>query len=163
VESGEAPEWPLGNCTTDETNLREITDRLGLDRRGYDKAVRQALDLTASRRYERLHAAVSHALARHGALNEQALTRIKAVTEEEMMLYTKIVRGAFQRSIDRWRASGKRIPLHWDHKADAANVIGSIDPAMMRETNDGSTSKASSTSRTAPSHARHGARCATTR
>jgi Caudovirus prohead serine protease len=40
----------------------------------------------------------------------------------------RIVPGAFEKTIAQWQASGKRIPLHWDHRGDAANVIGSIDP-----------------------------------
>jgi uncharacterized protein len=49
----------------------------------------------------------------------------------------RIVPGAFASTIAQWRASGKRIPLHWDHRGDAANVIGSIDPAATREVNQG--------------------------
>jgi hypothetical protein len=82
VESGEAPEWPLGNCTTDETNLREITDRLGLDRRGYDKAVREALDLTTSQPYERLRAVIADLLERHGRLDQQALGASKPLRRD---------------------------------------------------------------------------------
>jgi Escherichia/Staphylococcus phage prohead protease len=49
----------------------------------------------------------------------------------------RIVPGAFEKTIAQWRASGKRIPLHWDHRGDAANVIGSIDPAATREVDRG--------------------------
>jgi uncharacterized protein len=49
----------------------------------------------------------------------------------------RIVPGAFEKTIARWQASGKRIPLHWDHRGDAANVIGSIDPAATRELDQG--------------------------
>jgi len=41
--------------------------------------------------------------------------------------------GAFEKTIADWRASGKRVPLHWDHRGEAKNVIGSADPASMRE------------------------------
>jgi HK97 family phage prohead protease len=41
--------------------------------------------------------------------------------------------GAFEKTIAAWRASGRRVPLHWDHRGEARNVIGSIDPAAMRE------------------------------
>jgi HK97 family phage prohead protease len=41
--------------------------------------------------------------------------------------------GAVEKTIADWQASGKRVPLHWDHRGDARNVIGSIDPAAMRE------------------------------
>lgn len=45
--------------------------------------------------------------------------------------------GAFQATIERWRSSGKRVPLHWNHRGEAENVIGYIDPATMRETDEG--------------------------
>jgi HK97 family phage prohead protease len=45
--------------------------------------------------------------------------------------------GAFATTIRRWRESGKVIPVHWDHSRDASAVIGSIDPATMRERADG--------------------------
>jgi HK97 family phage prohead protease len=41
--------------------------------------------------------------------------------------------GAFEKTIARWQASGKRVPLHWEHRGEARNVIGSVDPATMRE------------------------------
>jgi HK97 family phage prohead protease len=41
--------------------------------------------------------------------------------------------GAFENTIARWQASGKRVPLHWAHRGEAKNVIGSVDPAKMRE------------------------------
>jgi HK97 family phage prohead protease len=41
--------------------------------------------------------------------------------------------GAFENTIARWQESGRRVPLHWDHRGEARNVIGSIDPAAMRE------------------------------
>jgi HK97 family phage prohead protease len=41
--------------------------------------------------------------------------------------------GAFEKTIANWQASGKRVPLHWAHRGEARNVIGSADPARMRE------------------------------
>jgi HK97 family phage prohead protease len=41
--------------------------------------------------------------------------------------------GAFEKTIARWRACGRRVPLHRDHRGEARNVIGSADPARMRE------------------------------
>ena len=49
----------------------------------------------------------------------------------------RIVPGAFEKTIAQWQASGKRIPLHWNHRGDAANLIGSIDPAATREVDRG--------------------------
>jgi HK97 family phage prohead protease len=45
----------------------------------------------------------------------------------------RIIPGAFKGTIERWRESGKRIPLHWDHKAGPENIIGYVDPARMEE------------------------------
>jgi HK97 family phage prohead protease len=42
------------------------------------------------------------------------------------------VPGAFAKTIEAWRASGKRIPLHWNHSGRAEDIIGSVDPASMR-------------------------------
>lgn len=49
----------------------------------------------------------------------------------------RILPGAFKSSINRWRDSGKQIPLHWDHMTEAENIIGTVDPASMREVKDG--------------------------
>jgi HK97 family phage prohead protease len=48
-----------------------------------------------------------------------------------------IVPGAFAKTIDAWRESGKQIPLHWNHSARAENIIGSVDPVSMREIREG--------------------------
>jgi uncharacterized protein len=45
-----------------------------------------------------------------------------------------ISRGAFQRTIARWRASGKYLPVHFEHKGDAEFIVGHIDPSTMEET-----------------------------
>ena len=48
----------------------------------------------------------------------------------------QIVPGAFERTIAQWRASGKNLPVHWNHSGAAKDVIGAIDPAAMREIPD---------------------------
>jgi HK97 family phage prohead protease len=55
-----------------------------------------------------------------------------------------IQRGAFRRTIAAWQASGKRIPLAWNHETgNAEQLIGSVDPASMRETRAGLVGEAS--------------------
>jgi hypothetical protein len=49
----------------------------------------------------------------------------------------QIVRGAFAGSIERWQASGKRVPLHYNHSPAPEDIIGSVEPASMRETREG--------------------------
>jgi uncharacterized protein len=49
----------------------------------------------------------------------------------------QIRRGAFRRTIERWAASDRRIPLHWNHSPDPKDIIGSVDPRSLRETREG--------------------------
>ena len=49
----------------------------------------------------------------------------------------QIVKGAFRKTLRACATSGKRIPIHWNHETDAMNVIGSVDPATARETDEG--------------------------
>jgi HK97 family phage prohead protease len=49
----------------------------------------------------------------------------------------RVVPGAFGETIRRWQESGKDLPLAWDHGRDAADIIGSVDPESMRETDAG--------------------------
>lgn len=48
-----------------------------------------------------------------------------------------VMPGAFAETIKRWRASGKMLPLAWDHSTKAEDLIGIIDPRQMEETGDG--------------------------
>jgi HK97 family phage prohead protease len=49
----------------------------------------------------------------------------------------QIMKGAFEDTITAWKHQGRPIPVHWNHKGDAANVIGSVDPRSMAETDEG--------------------------
>jgi len=49
----------------------------------------------------------------------------------------QIKRGAFRETIARWQASGRQVPLHWNHGSQAEDVIGSVDPWLMEATADG--------------------------
>ena len=49
----------------------------------------------------------------------------------------RIAKGAFADTIAAWKASGKRLPLHWNHSEAASDVIGYVDPAEMRESDEG--------------------------
>jgi hypothetical protein len=129
----------------DEADLCELVEALELDKAGYSQLVTDAYDVCASPEFNRLHIAVSHALEQHGRLDELTLERIKAiviegatvqhttksatVTATEQGEFTaiaaaysidrvkdQIIPGAFAGTIARWRASGKRMPLHWNHQ-----------------------------------------------
>ncbi len=49
----------------------------------------------------------------------------------------RIAQGAFLKTISAWRERGTDLPVHWDHRGEAANVIGSVDPERMAETKAG--------------------------
>ena len=49
----------------------------------------------------------------------------------------RIVPGAFQNTIEKWQASGKQIPLHWDHGGEPDDIIGVVDPQLVKETDVG--------------------------
>jgi len=49
----------------------------------------------------------------------------------------QIRRGAFAKTVARWQHSGKKIPVHWNHSGEAADVIGWVDPSSMREGDEG--------------------------
>jgi HK97 family phage prohead protease len=49
----------------------------------------------------------------------------------------RIIKGAFARTIEAWQRSGKQLPLHWSHSSAAEDVIGTVNPATMQETDEG--------------------------
>jgi HK97 family phage prohead protease len=50
----------------------------------------------------------------------------------------RVMPGAFTKSLERWRASGKKIPVLWSHeRGDPESYIGSVDPIDVKETDDG--------------------------
>ena len=49
----------------------------------------------------------------------------------------RIVPGAFAKTIAHWQGSGKQIPLHWNHQGEPEDIIGTIDPSLMEETDAG--------------------------
>jgi HK97 family phage prohead protease len=160
--AGWPPTWPLSNTPThgDEADLVEGVKALGLDRTGYADLVQDALKLASSRPFERLRLAISHALEQHGQLDEIALRRLKAISEEKDMEHltlkavtTATDQGTFEavistESIDREKdivaASGmvtalrkwnRPIPLVWHHSTAAADMFGTIDPASPKAVN----------------------------
>jgi uncharacterized protein len=78
-------------------------------------------------------------------LQRDATTRVADRGEFEALAATyavdrgrdQIVPGAFDATIRRWKDSGRRIPLHWNHGVAAADIIGTVDPASMREVSGG--------------------------
>lgn len=50
----------------------------------------------------------------------------------------RVMKGAFTETLERWRASGKSIPVVWSHDhLDPTSYIGEVDPNDVRETEKG--------------------------
>ena len=49
----------------------------------------------------------------------------------------QITRGAFAETISMWQMSGKQLPLHWNHSASPEDIVGTVDPASLKETDEG--------------------------
>lgn len=49
----------------------------------------------------------------------------------------RIMPGAFAKTIAQWQASGKSVPLHWNHQGEPEDIIGTVDPHSMEETDAG--------------------------
>jgi HK97 family phage prohead protease len=166
-DPGWPPEAPSKQGTTpDERRIAGDVETLGLGQRGYELMVADAKNLAAKPEFKSLVDTLELLLARGCVLREDHIRQIhevcgkpglehktlKAATRTNTELgefsaiaaaYSidrvgdQIVHGAFANTISRWQASGKRIPLHWNHSPVPKDIVGSIDPASMRETDDG--------------------------
>jgi HK97 family phage prohead protease len=52
-------------------------------------------------------------------------------------VHEQVVPGAFSASLERWRESGKMIPVLADHDGEVGAVVGHIDPRLTTETEQG--------------------------
>jgi len=161
------PESPSKTgSTVDERQLAEAVEAIGLGSSGYELVPADTKHLVETPEFKELAGMLELLLARGCVLRKDQLEQIhkvcgKAELEHKTLSATagtrsdlgefsaiaaaysvdrdgdQIVRGAFAKTIERWQLSGKRIPLHWNHSADPKDIIGSVDPASMRETADG--------------------------
>jgi uncharacterized protein len=166
-DPGWPPESPSKAAPTcDERDLADDVESLGLGRRGYELMVADAKNLAANPEFQSLADMLEDFLARGCVLRKDSLDVIhKACGKQELEHKTlnttarsrtelgefsaiaaaysidrdgdQIVPGAFRNTIERWQASGKRIPLHWNHSPIPKDIIGSIDPDSMSEVDDG--------------------------
>jgi HK97 family phage prohead protease len=164
---GWPPQLPSSKAPTgDERQLAEYLDFHEISRADWGSLCSQAKQLVDSREFSDLAGMIELFLARGCVLKSDQLRMIHKTCGEPGLEHKalktaarastelgefsaiaaaysidrdgdQIVRGAFRRTIDRWQASGKRIPLHWNHSPVPKDIIGSIDPASMRETADG--------------------------
>jgi HK97 family phage prohead protease len=48
-----------------------------------------------------------------------------------------VMKGAFTGTINRWRQTTRLVPLHWNHSPEPDDIVGYVDPKLMRETDQG--------------------------
>jgi HK97 family phage prohead protease len=151
----------------DERYLADDVETFGRGRAGYERMLVDTKRIVETPQFKELASTIELLLARGCVLRESHLEQIRRVTVGDTQLERKaiktasrvttdlgefsalaatwsedrdgdqIVRGAFRKSIEHWRSSAKRIPLHWNHSPDPDNIIGSVYPASMRETAEG--------------------------
>jgi HK97 family phage prohead protease len=170
LEEGAAywpPTWPFTQVPEygDESDLIAEVNALELDERSYGQLVADAYKVCASHEYNRLHAAIGHALERHGRLDELALERIKAIVTEGATVEHKVIGattvdtdtelGTFTAIVSAWDVDRERDEIAHDafDKTIAAwqgsgknlpllfehstETVGAIDPHSMRPTDAG--------------------------
>ncbi len=166
-DPGWPPESPSkSGRTIDEQQLADDVETLGLGRHGYELLVADTKHLVATPEFKSLVDTLELLLARGCVLREDQLDQIHQVCGETQLQHKavkatarvatdlgefsaiaaaysvdrqreQIVRGAFGKTIERGQASGKRIPLHWNHSPAPKDIIGSVEPASIRETSEG--------------------------
>lgn len=93
---------------------------------------------------------LAEALLKHGTSLERKTISATATTTTDQGVFKaiaathdldrqgeQIARGAFKATIQRWQASAKTVPLHWDHQTSPEDLIGYVDPNEMHETKQG--------------------------
>jgi hypothetical protein len=160
--------------------------RLPMDQKAWSELVLEALHFSASKEFDRLANALAFGLEQWGELNEPALRLIHGITKGQEMEHVvksasavvtdagifealaatwitdrqseRISRGAFRKTITRWRNSGRPVPLHWDHRGgDPQYIIGASMTCAKRA--KVCLSKDSSTSSGQPLRERVGVQC----
>ena len=166
-EAGWPRPWPLPrvDLTPDQWDFAENVRGAGLDEQGYLELCAEAKAIIEAPEFGRLHKSIVAALA--GPPHSLDATQLKHLLKDVLMehkqvqattvgttedqgtftaiaaAYTidrvndQIVKGAFANTIERWRASGKMVPVHWNHDGRADSVIGAVNPATMQETDQG--------------------------
>jgi HK97 family phage prohead protease len=158
---------PRSDRSTDERHLAEYVDAVGLDETGWASLCADAKRLVATPNFIAKKSVVEALLDHGCVLDREKLSQIDEAIEDKPRMEHKtveasarpttdlgefsaiaaaysvdrvkdrIVPGAFAQTIARWRASGKQVPLHWNHGSKAHDVIGSVDPGSMREIREG--------------------------
>jgi HK97 family phage prohead protease len=161
-DDGWPPAYPSKSAPTeDEQQLAVLAEHLNLDEGDCSRLVTEALQLSATSEFTRLEHAIAHLLAQGHVLDEHTLHHVKQIASEAKMQHKQvgavsvatdagtfsaiaacytldrqgdvIVPGAFEKTIRAWRETGRMLPLVWNHSGQASDVVGYVDPRMMRE------------------------------
>lgn len=149
--------------TRDERQLARIVEHLDWDALDWRELVEEAYALAGDPEFQLLEHALASLLRDGHVLDEHTVKRVHRLVSGQTALETKVVAtstqpatdkgefvavaaaysvdrgrdgilyGAFEQTISRWRASGKQVPVHWNHGGEPKDIVGSADPWSMRE------------------------------
>jgi hypothetical protein len=139
----------------DGARLYEAVAALGMDEIDYAVLVQDARDLVARRDFKALEVGVTYLLEQGQEVGPELLERVREVTRRETKTVPAVVKagdagrftalggvrdgadrvadGALARTIKRWQASGEQIPLFWLETRSFPYLVGSVDPATLRD------------------------------
>jgi hypothetical protein len=142
----------------DGAKLWEAIDALGMDELDYEVLVQEARDLVKRRDFRQLEVGVSYLLEEGHEIGPDLLERVQEITRQETKTVPasaketadagrfmaigdlhdpsrkdSFAKGAFDRTIKRWQASGEQIPLCWLETPSFPYPVGSVNPATVRD------------------------------
>jgi hypothetical protein len=135
--------------------LWKAIDALGMDELDYEVLVQEARDLVKRRDFKRLETGVGWLLEQGHEIGPELLERVHEITRQETKTVPmavkagdagtftalgdmradadRVAKGAFARSIKRWQERGEQIPLCWLETPSFPYLVGSVDPATLRD------------------------------
>ena len=142
----------------DGAKLWAAIDGLGMDETDYGVLVQEARELVKRRDFRQLEVGVGWLLEQGHEIGPELCERVREVTRQETKTVPasakatadagrfmaigdvrdrsdtdRIAEGAFDRTIKRWQESGEQIPLHWLETPSFPYLVGSVDPATLRD------------------------------
>ena len=142
----------------DGAKLWKAIDALGMDELDYEVLVGEARELVKCRDFRQLEVGIGWLLEQGHEVGPELCERVREVTRQETKTVPasakagndagrfmaigdvrdrsdtdRIAEGAFDRTIKRWQESGEQIPLSWLETPSFPYLVGSVDPATLRD------------------------------